>query len=386
MELLPEQIIDEYKIIRPIGKGAMGNVYLSKKENNYYAIKESDTSSAEWKLVEKSFQKEAAFLAGLKHPGLPAFYKNFHIGFTHYIVMEYIQGKSLEDILSSGIVEEKKAVEWGMQICEILFYLHTLQPEPVIYRDLKPANIIITPYDTVRLIDFGVARRYDPSKNCDTIRLGTPGYAAPEQCRTKGQSTPRTDIYALGVMLHQLLTGHDPSVTPFKLPPLRTLNPAISEDLEWIIKKAINLDQRERYIDMGLFRDELLDYYTDKFGHYISPYNKSLPYLEDNNIPKDFSSSFIAEIPKSTNPLDNVLNSVFSGMNNLSVSVPSFISTVFTVFHIIMDHIGFKRLCAVSAIIMFFLTIFLPKSVFFILMCSICWFVILTVYYSKISP
>ncbi|MEQ8224885.1 MAG: serine/threonine-protein kinase [Candidatus Eremiobacterota bacterium] len=386
MELLPEQIINEYKIIKPLGKGAMGKVYLAKKENNYYAIKESDSSSGEGELVEKSFQKEAAFLAGLKHPGLPAFYKDFYSGFTHYIVMEYIQGKSLEDIVSYGIVEERKAIEWGIQICEILFYLHTLQPEPVIYRDLKPANIIITPYDTVRLIDFGVARRYDPSKDCDTIRLGTPGYAAPEQCRAKGQSTPRTDIYALGVMLHQLLTGHDPAVTPFKFPPLRTLNPAISEDLEWIIKKAINLDQRERYIDMGLFRDELFDYYRDKFGSYISPYNKSLPYLEENNLQKNFSSSFIAEIPRSTNPMENVLNSVFSGMNNLSVTVPSFISAVFTAFHIIMEQIGFKRLCAISAIIMFFLTIFLPTSGFLILMCSICWFVIITLYYSKISP
>lgn len=384
MELFPGNIINEgYKIIKPVGKGAMGQVYLAQKDNNYYAIKESASSPEEEEWVEKSFQKEAAFLSGLKHPGLPVFYKDFHSGVKHYIVMEYINGKSLEDIISAGIIEEKKSIEWGIQICEILFYLHTLQPEPVIYRDLKPANIIITPYDTVRLIDFGVARRYDPSKDCDTIRLGTPGYAAPEQCRKKGQSTPRTDIYALGVMLHQLLTGHDPSVTPFKLPPVKQLNPAISEELEWIIKKAINLDPRDRYIDMGLFRDELLDYYQEKFGYYTSPYTKTLPYLEENNLPKNFSSYFIAEIPKSTNPLDKVLNSIFSEANNLSMTVPSFISNIVTAFHIIMEHIGFKRLCAISAIIIFFLIFLLPKAGLVIIMSAICWLVIITIYYTK---
>jgi serine/threonine protein kinase len=384
MEIFPGKIINEgYEIIKPLGKGAMGQVYLAKKDNNYYAIKESASSSEEEELVEKSFQKEASFLAGLKHPGLPVFYKDFHTGFKHYIVMEYINGKSLEDIISSGIIEEKRSIDWGIQICEILFYLHTLQPEPIIYRDLKPANIIITPYDTVRLIDFGVARRYDPSKDCDTIRLGTPGYAAPEQCRKKGQSTPRTDIYALGVMLHQLLTGHDPSETPFRLPQIKKLNPLISEELQWIVNKAINLDQRERYIDMGLLRDELLDYYQEKFGNYTSIYNKSLLYLEGNNLPKNFSSYLVTEIPESANLFENLLNSIFSGTNKLLVILPSIISDIAIVFHSIMEKIGYMRLLGISVIIIFLLTIIMPKAGLLIIMLSSCWIILITIYYIK---
>jgi serine/threonine-protein kinase len=123
---------------------------------------------------------------------------------------------------------------------------------------------------------LGVARRYDPSKDCDTVRLGTPGYAAPEQCRKKGQSIPQSDIYALGVVLHQLFTLYDPSVTPFKLPSVRKLNPAVPEQLEWIINKAINLDLRDRYIDTGLFRDELVDYYEEHFQAFTSHYRENL--------------------------------------------------------------------------------------------------------------
>lgn len=199
--------------------------------------------------------------------------------------MEYIKGISLEDIIkgSTGPFEEQKALHLGIQICEILCYLHNLSPEPVIYRDLKPSNIIISEGDTVRLIDFGVARRYDPSKDRDTVRLGTPGYAAPEQCRKNGQSVPQSDIYALGVVLHQLLTLYDPSVTPFKLPAVRKLNQKVSEELEYLIHKAINFDRRDRYIDTGLFRDELVEYYEENFSSFTSPYKENLPYMKEKN-------------------------------------------------------------------------------------------------------
>ncbi|MEQ8222502.1 MAG: protein kinase [Candidatus Eremiobacterota bacterium] len=144
---------------------------------------------------------------------IPRFYKSFRHSGKSYIVMEYIKCTVLEEIIkgSTSPFEEKKALHFIIQICEILCYLHNLSLEPVIYRELKPSNIIITEGDTVRLIDFGVARRYDPQKDSDTVRLGTPGYAAPEQCRKKGQSIPQSDIYALGVVLHQLLTLYDPS-------------------------------------------------------------------------------------------------------------------------------------------------------------------------------
>jgi len=288
MPLKSGSIVEGYEIIETIGNGAMSTVYLGKKDNSYFAIKEliSEISSTEErKLLINVFHREADILFNMFHPGIPRFYKNFTINEKSYIVMEYIKGINLEDIIKNSTLpfDEQKALNWAIQICEILCYLHNLSPEPVIYRDLKPSNIIITEGDIVRVIDFGVARRYDPSKDCDTVRLGTPGYAAPEQCRNKGQSIPQSDIYALGVVLHQLLTLYDPSVTPFKLPLVRKLNSVISEQLEWIINKAINPDPKARYIDTGLFRDELLDYYEEYFTPFTSPYSEQLPYIKEKH-------------------------------------------------------------------------------------------------------
>lgn len=131
----------------------------------------------------------------------------------------------------------------------------------------------------MRLVDFGVSRHYDPFKDGDTVRLGTPGYAAPEQYRKKGQSTPRSDIYALGVVLFQLFSFYDPSTTPFRFPCLKKMNPFVSDELKWIINKATSLDQRDRYLDTGLFMEELTDLYEEKYGSYESPYSLHLPYL-----------------------------------------------------------------------------------------------------------
>jgi len=276
--LNPGDIIDKnYKIISTLGEGAMSRVYLAEKEKTFYAIKESSTgfsSPEEEKIWRNSFLCEADLLYNINHPGLPKYYKNFKYNNKMYIVMEYIKGISLEDIIKASVKppEEKRVLNWGIQLCEILFYLHTMKPSSIIYRDLKPSNIIITEGDNLRLIDLGVARHYDPAKDCDTVRLGTPGYAAPEQCRKKGQSTPLSDIYALGVVIHQLLTLHDPTVTPFKFPNIRKLNNTVSEQLEWIINKALNLDPKDRYIDTGLFRDELHDYYEENFGTFTSMY------------------------------------------------------------------------------------------------------------------
>ncbi|MEQ8191138.1 MAG: serine/threonine-protein kinase [Candidatus Eremiobacterota bacterium] len=289
MALKPGSIVEGYEIIETIGKGAMSTVYLGRKNNNaIYAIKELKSkfsSPEEEKILINAFHREANLLFSVEHPGVPRFYKSFKYNGKSYIVMEYIKGISLEDIIKGSTLplDEQKALHLGIQICEILCCLHNLSPEPVIYRDLKPSNIIITDGDTVRLIDFGVARRYDPAKDCDTVRLGTPGYAAPEQCRKKGQSIPQSDMYALGVVLHQLLTLYDPSVTPFKLPALGKLNQKVSEQLEYLINKAINLDSRDRYIDTGLFREELVEYYEENFGSFISPYRESLPYNKEKN-------------------------------------------------------------------------------------------------------
>jgi len=279
-------IIENYEIVKLLGSGSMGRVYLAKEKDSRttFAIKESLDYSTEEEGKEgiDIFLREADFLKRINHPALPAYHKLLTYRDKKYLVMEHIEGVSLEKMIESaaGPFRDKLVAYWAIQLCEILFYLHTLTPEPVIYRDIKPSNMMVTNQNVIRVIDFGVARRYDPAKDSDTIRLGTPGYAAPEQCRRKGQSTPRSDIYSLGVVLHQLLTLHDPSVTPFKLPSIKDLNAGVPEQLVWMINKAINLDPAERYLDAGLFWEELKDFYEEHFGTYLSPYGKELPFMK----------------------------------------------------------------------------------------------------------
>ena len=293
-ELIEGEIIKGYKIIRSLGSGAVGRVYLGQKKNFLFALKEiaSFASPEKRKLAYNTFRQETKLLKNIKHPAFPVFYETFEYRDSFFIVMKYIKGDPLEKLVSEAKdpFSEEKVVYWAIQLCEVLFYLHTLSPKSIIYRDLKPGNIIISPDNTVKLIDFGVARYYDPNKDSDTIRLGTPGYAAPEQCREEGQSTPRTDIYALGVLMHHLLTLHDPSSAPFRLPPIKKFNSQVSDQLIWIIEKASSLSPRDRYLDADLLKEELLDYYGEKFGFYRSPYKlREVFYLNPLDLKVDFS-------------------------------------------------------------------------------------------------
>jgi len=268
----------KYEIIRPLGSGGMSKVYLAKDhKGKLYAIKEMAefASSVQKEVAVRTFIKEMKILSSLNHPGLPEFHEKFGCRRRLYIAMEYMEGDTLEDIIksSSTPLSEERVLFWSIQLCEILFYLHTLSPEPVIYRDLKPSNVIIDGKGEVRLVDFGIARYYDPQKNRDTINLGTPGYAAPEQCGLEGRSTPETDIYALGVIMHQLLTRHEPSAESFVFPPIRKLNPGVPEQLERIINRAISLNPEDRYFSADIMKEELLGYYREKFGNFTSSYS-----------------------------------------------------------------------------------------------------------------
>ena len=292
--------LKKYEIIRPLGKGGMSKVYLAKdKGNNLYAIKEmaNFTSSLQKKMAAQIFAKEVDILSSLNHPGLPVFHERFSSRNRMYISMEYIEGDTLEELINSTLepFEEKNVLLWAIQICEILFYLHSQSPEPVIYRDLKPANIIISKSGMARLVDFGIARYYDPRKDKDTLNLGTPGYAAPEQCKIEGQSTPGVDIYALGVVIHELLTLHEPSFEPFRLPPVSQLNPGVSEELEFIINKATALKPEERYKNTALFREALIDYYKKNRGSSFSSYidKDDLEIIEFSSLPEKKNSSVI---------------------------------------------------------------------------------------------
>lgn len=235
-------IAGKYKILNIIGRGGMSIVYLAMNEkvNKPWAVKEvikNDDYDYKLELQEIETMKK------LKHPHLPSIVDIIENENSLLIVMDYIEGQSLETIFDEFGAQPKETVlEWGKQLCEVLDYLHTRKP-PVIYRDIKPGNVILKPDGNLVLIDFGAAREYKPGNNRDTISLGTRGYAAPEQYLEEGQSDERTDIYCLGVMLFQFLTGENPK--EILLERERQKNPFAG--LEVVIHKCIQLEKEKRY-------------------------------------------------------------------------------------------------------------------------------------------
>jgi len=251
-----------YRIICQVGKGGFGAVYKAEDMqfgNRYVAIKEmSQSGLSAQELVEATdaFKREALMLAGLTHPNLPRIYEQFTDTGRSYLVMDFIEGETLEDYLNKingKRLPAEKVFNIGIQICAVLDYLHTRQP-PIIFRDLKPANIMLTTDGHVYLIDFGIARHFKPGQARDTIALGSSGYAAPEQYG-KAQTTPRADIYGLGATLHQLLTGDDPSETPFKFAPLQSSSVPI--ELANLIMQMVNMDANKRPTSIATVKQEL---------------------------------------------------------------------------------------------------------------------------------
>jgi len=209
-------------------------------------------------------------LAGLKHDNLPGIYDYFTDAGRWYVVMEFIEGETLETYLNNIKVSLagtsvdrlplEKTLAIGIQLCTVLDYLHTRQP-PIIFRDLKPANVMLNSDGHVYLIDFGIARHFKPGQAKDTIALGSPGYAAPEQYG-KAQTTPRSDIYSLGALLHHMLTGNDPSFTPFRFGPLQLqgspgIPPMQEAALETQIMQMLDMDASNRPANMAFVKLEL---------------------------------------------------------------------------------------------------------------------------------
>jgi len=263
--LQPNAVLAErYTIVRKVGGGGMGAVYQAtdqRIQGKLWAIKEmSDaaiTNPLDRQRAVDAFQREAQLLATLDHGNLPKVSDYFTEGGKHYLVMDFIQGRTLEQVLHSaaGFLAEDEVVSWATRLCDVLAYLHSRQP-PVIFRDLKPANIMVDLEGRVKLIDFGIARLFQPGKGKDTQVMGTPGYAAPEQYGT-GQTDARSDIYALGVTLHQLLTGYDPSLSPFNLPPARNINSGLSPIVETIIARATQPEITARFQTVGEMKQAL---------------------------------------------------------------------------------------------------------------------------------
>ena len=246
------EIIDgKYEVLREIGKGGMSVVYLAmdKRLNKQWAIKEfrKDKDDASKQVALKALLDEANLMKKLDHPTLPRIVDIIETRQTVYIVMDYIEGESLNKVLDAyGAQPQEAVIEWAKQLSNVLDYLHTQSP-PVIYRDMKPVNIMLKPDGTVRLIDFGIAREYKEGKEGDTEAIGTRGYAAPEQFGGRGQTDARTDIYSLGVTLYHLVTGKNPAEPPYEIYPIRHWDPSLSSGLEWLIQKCTQLNPGDRY-------------------------------------------------------------------------------------------------------------------------------------------
>jgi outer membrane protein assembly factor BamB/tRNA A-37 threonylcarbamoyl transferase component Bud32 len=255
--LAPGTVIQaRYKIDRVVGLGGMGAVYRVrdlrfKDVAKHHALKEmiikfADTLDQQARM--RNFEHEANLLVSLNHPLIPKVYDFFTDINRAYLVLEFIQGKNLEDVLleTPGFLDERQVGEWAIQICEVLDYLHSFQPDPIIFRDLKPSNVMLTPQNQTVLIDFGIAKVFQPERR--GTKIGTEGYSPPEQYT--GFVEPRSDIYALGAMLHQLLTQSDPQrEIPFtfheRMP--RMLNPNVSAEMEMIVMKCLAYEFEHRW-------------------------------------------------------------------------------------------------------------------------------------------
>lgn len=244
-------IIDgKYKILNKVGQGGMSIVYLAmnEKANKQWAIKEVRKDGVkDFELIKQGLIVETDMLKKLSHPSLPSIVDVIEDDDTFLIVMDYIQGNPLSKTLEEyGAQSQENVVEWAKQLCDVLGYLNSRKP-PIIYRDMKPANVMLKPDGSITLIDFGTAREYKSKNIADTTCLGTIGYAAPEQFGGMGQTDARTDIYCLGATLYHLVTGMNPCEPPYEIRPIRQINPALSSGLEKIIIKCTQRDPNARY-------------------------------------------------------------------------------------------------------------------------------------------
>lgn len=258
---------DRYLILGVLGTGGMGSVYKGRdlhfpNVTKLVAVKEMinmATDPSMHEMVVRNFEREADLLATLSHPSIPRIYDYFTQEKSSYLVMEFIEGKDLEAILrdADGYLPEDKVVGWAIELCDVLSYLHGHKPQPVVFRDMKPSNVMVDEHGHIRLIDFGIARVFQPGEKGTMI--GTEGYSPPEQYR--GEASPAGDLYALGATLHHLLTQRDPRSEPpfsFAERPIRDINPEVSTEVEEVINGALVYDPKDRYQTADDFKKALM--------------------------------------------------------------------------------------------------------------------------------
>jgi outer membrane protein assembly factor BamB/tRNA A-37 threonylcarbamoyl transferase component Bud32 len=258
---------DRYLILGILGAGGMSSVYKGRdlhfpNVQKLVAIKEMTNIVADqtmYDMIVNNFEREADLLATLSHPAIPRIYDYFSHNNSLFLVMEFIDGSDLEALLQENeeFLPQDKIIEWAIELCDVLSYLHNHQPEPVIFRDMKPSNVMIDQHGHIRLIDFGIARIFQPGEKGTMI--GTEGYSPPEQYR--GEASPAGDIYALGATLHHLLTRRDPRIEPpfsFAERPIPSINPAVSPEFDAVVNAALAYDPKNRYPSAEAMKQALL--------------------------------------------------------------------------------------------------------------------------------
>lgn len=256
MNLIGKVLKDRYQILLQLGKGGMSTVYLAKDLtlDSYWAIKRIDKRSS---IDLEVFKKEVELLASLNHPDVPRIVDRIENSRYYFVCMDFIDGVSLgKKVKVEGAQSEKDVVRWTKLLTDILEYLHEARENPIVYRDMKPDNIMLTQNGRVKLIDFGIAKECIRGKKESGPKVGTRGYAAPEQY--KGECLDeRTDIYSLGITMFHLVTGVQPTGSTEQVNSMREINPMISEGLEYIIKKCVKEDPKERYQNCRELREDL---------------------------------------------------------------------------------------------------------------------------------
>jgi eukaryotic-like serine/threonine-protein kinase len=260
-------LANRYLIQGVIGIGGMGAVYRARdlhfpNVDKKVAVKEMVNQAADLKIREtitRNFEREANILATLSHPAIPRIYDYFTHESRSYLILEFVEGKDLEAIISSSeeFFSEQQVIGWGIELCDVLSYLHNHAPEPIIFRDMKPSNVMINTSGHVVLVDFGIAKPFESGARGTMI--GTEGYSPPEQYR--GEATPLADIYSLGATLHHLLTRRDPRLEPpfsFGERPVRGINPNVSVELESIIFTALKYNPSDRFDSAASMKEALV--------------------------------------------------------------------------------------------------------------------------------